>query len=235
MGNAGSESRFRQTPLQMFGISRAKRWRLACFDLDGTLVRGTTVSQHLADRFGQSEQMAGLERRYATGEISNSVVAEETGRSYRGIALPQVVSKLSDIACIEGIDFTLATLRERGVESLLGTVTWSFAAEEFGRRHGFAAVSGTEIELDLHGIPTGNVKRHFDEWDKLEFIRNYCREKGVALAECIAIGDSRSDIPIFEAVGFSIAINATPEARAAASVTLDTEDLTDVLALIPWE
>lgn len=149
----------------MSGVSRSNRWRLACFDLDGTLVQGTTVSQHLADRFDQSEQMAELERRYANGEISNSVVAEETARCYRGIALPHVVLKLRDIACIEGIDSTLETLRERGVESLLGTVTWRFAAEEFGRRHGFAAVSGTEMELDFHGIPTGQVKRHFDEWD----------------------------------------------------------------------
>jgi len=79
------------------GALRTGRWRLACFDLDGTLVRGTTVSQHLADRFGQSERMAELERRYATGEISNSVLAEEQARSYRGIPLPQVVEKLSDI------------------------------------------------------------------------------------------------------------------------------------------
>lgn len=179
--------------------------------------------------------MAELERRYATGEISNSVVAEETARSYRGIPLPQVVAELSDIACIKGIDSTLANLRERGVESLLGTVTWSVAAEEFGRRHGFAAVSGTEIELDRDGIPTGAVKRHFDEWDKLEFVRSYCKANDLDLAEVIAIGDSRSDIALFEAVGFSVALNATPQAREAASVALDTEDLTDVLDLIPWE
>jgi phosphoserine phosphatase len=56
-----------------------------------------------------------------------------------------------------------AALRERGIESLLGTVTWSFAAEEFGRRHGFVAVSGTEIALDSDDVLTGEVKRHFDE------------------------------------------------------------------------
>jgi phosphoserine phosphatase len=211
------------------------RWRLACFDLDGTLVHGTSVSQHLADRFGQSEQMAELERRYSSGEISNSVVAEEQARNYRDIPLPQVVAKLSDIACIEGIDSTLAALREREIESLLGTVTWSFAAEEFRRRHGFAAVSGTEIELDPDGIPTGKVKRHFDEWDKLEFVRSYCEANSIDLAACIAVGDSRSDIPLFEAAGFSIALNATPQAREAASVALDTRDLTDVLDFIPWE
>lgn len=216
-------------------IGAVSRWRLACFDLDGTLVRGTSVSQYLADRFGRSEQMAELERRYAAGEISNSVVAEEQARGYRGVPLPEVVEKLGDIACIDGIDPTLTTLRDRGVESLLGTVTWSFAAEEFSRRHGFLAVSGTEIELDPEGLPTGTVKRHFDEWDKLEFVTSYAKEKGIDLADCIAVGDSRSDVPLFEAVGLAIALNATPQAREAASVTLDTEDLTDILDVIPWE
>jgi phosphoserine phosphatase len=214
---------------------QSNRWRLACFDLDGTLTRGTTVSQHLADRLGQSEQVAELERRYASGDISNSVVAEEQARSYRGIALPQVVAKLGDIACIEGIDSTLAALREREIESLLCTVTWSFAAQEFRRRHGFIAVSGTEIGLDPGGVLTGEVKHHFDEWDKLEFVRSYCKVNDIDLAKCIAVGDSRSDIPLFEAVGFSIALNATPQACEAASVALDTEDLTDILDLIPWE
>jgi phosphoserine phosphatase len=178
--------------------------------------------------------MAVLERRYAAGKISNSVVAEEQARGYRGVPLPQVVEKLGDIACIDGIDPTLAALRERGVESLLGTVTWRFAAEEFGRRHGFLAVSGTEIDLDPDGVPTGEVRRHFDEWDKLEFVASYCEANGIELAECIAVGDSRSDVPLFEAVGLSIALNATPQAREAASVALDTEDLTDILDLIPW-
>jgi phosphoserine phosphatase len=179
--------------------------------------------------------MAALERRYAAGEISNSVVAEETASSYRGIPLEKVVTHLSDIPCIKGIDATLAALGERQIESLLCTVTWSLAAEEFRRRHGFVAASGTEIELDSDGVPTGEVKRHFDEWDKLEFVRSYCKVNDVDLAECIAVGDSRSDIPLFEAVGFSIALNATPQAREAASVSLDTEDLTDVLDVIPWK
>jgi phosphoserine phosphatase len=214
---------------------RSGRWRLACFDLDGTLVRGTSVSQHLADRFGQADRMAELERRYAAGEISNSVVAEEQARGYRGISLSRIVEKLDDIPCIEGIDATLAALRARGIDSLLGTVTWSFAAEELRRRHGFLAVSGTEIALDPDGVPTGEVKRHFDEWDKREFVSTYCEANGLDLADCIAIGDSRSDVPLFETVGLSIALNATPQAREAATVSIDTDDLTDILALIPWD
>lgn len=175
-----------------------------------------------------------LERRYATGEISNSIVADEQARVYRGMPLLQMVAALNDIACIGGIDATLVALRERGIASLLGTVTWSFAAEEFRRRHGFTAVSGTEIALDPDGVLTGEVKRHFDEWDKLDFVRGYCEASAIDLSECIAVGDSRSDIPLFEAVGFSVALNATPQARAAASVAIETEDLIDVLDVIPW-
>lgn len=179
--------------------------------------------------------MAALERRYAAGEISNSVVAEETASSYRGIPPEKIVTHLSDIPCIKGIDATLAVLGERQIESLLCTVTWSLAAEEFRRRHGFVAASGTEIALDRNGVPTGEVARHFDEWDKLEFVRSYCAANGIDLAACIAVGDSRSDVPLFEAVGFSIALNATPQARETATVAIDTEDMTDILDLIPWE
>lgn len=206
--------------------------RLACIDLDGTLVQGTSVSQHLADHFGHGEQMTELERRYASGEISNSVVAEEQAAMYRGMAVTEAIAALEDISCIRGIDATLQALREQGTESLLCTVTWSFAAEEFQRRHGFLAVSGTRIALE-NGLLTGRVERHFDEWDKLEFARAYCDSSGIDLRDCIAIGDSRSDMPLFEAVGFSVALNASEQAREAADVSIDTDDLTDVLDLIP--
>jgi phosphoserine phosphatase len=56
------------------------------------------------------------------------------------------------------------------------------------------------------------------------FAASYCDANDIDLAECIAVGDSRSDFPLFEAVGLSIALNATAQAREAASVALDTEN-----------
>lgn len=195
-------------------------------------MRGTSVSQHLADRFGHGEQMEELERRYASGQISNSVVAEEQAAMYRGKTESEVIAALADITCISGIDTTLRTLREHRIESLLCTVTWTFAAEEFQRRHRFLAASGTQIAL-ADGVLTGAVQRHCNERDKLDFVRAYCDSAGIRLADCIAVGDSRSDVPLFEAVGFSIAINASPQAQAAADVAIDTDDLIDILQLIP--
>jgi phosphoserine phosphatase len=42
-------------------------------------------------------------------------------------------------------------------------------------------------------------------------------------------------VPLFQAVGFSVALNATAQAREAADVALDTDSLSDVLAVIPWD
>jgi phosphoserine phosphatase len=61
----------------------------------------------------------------------------------------------------------------------------------------------------------------------------YAAKRGMSLDECIAIGDSRSDLPLFSAVGLAIALNATPAAAAAAHVAIETDDLRDVLAAIP--
>jgi len=47
------------------------------------------------------------------------------------------------------------------------------------------------------------------------------------------VGDSRSDLPLFGAVGFSVALNGTQAANAAASVAIQTDNLADVLGLIP--
>lgn len=79
------------------------------------------------------------------------------------------------------------------------------------------------------GRLTGQVAQHFDEFDKRDFVRGWCEERATSLDEVVAVGDSRSDLPLFSVVGRSVALNGTPAARAAADESLDTDDLRDVL------
>ncbi|UUZ59251.1 HAD hydrolase family protein [Nocardioides sp. B-3] len=67
--------------------------------------------------------------------------------------------------------------------------------------------------------------------DKRDFALSFCREFGADPADCVAIGDSRSDLPLFRSVGYSIAFNASSEARATATVAVDSNSMTDA---IPW-
>jgi threonine dehydrogenase-like Zn-dependent dehydrogenase len=54
--------------------------------------------------------------------------------------------------------------------------------------------------------PTGEVRA--------QILSDYCDAEGFRLDECVAYADSSSDLPLFEAVGFPVAVN--PETRLAA-------------------
>lgn len=170
-------------------------WRVACFDLDGTLVPGTTVSQHLADAFGHGKVLAELEQRYRAAEISNVEVAQRQAAHFIGRRVDELTEAIASIPRIDGIDDTLEWLRARDVEPILCTVTWRFAADCFRRWYGFTAVSGTEAEVDSAGRLTGRIMRHFDKHDKPAFVTAYCAERAIPLSRCFAVGDSHGDVP----------------------------------------
>ncbi|MFG3602471.1 HAD hydrolase family protein [Micromonospora chersina] len=67
---------------------------------------------------------------------------------------------------------------------------------------------------------------------KRDFAVSVAAELGVDPKRCVAVGDGRSDVPLFAAVGLAIAFNATPAARAAAHVSFDGPDLRAVLPLL---
>ncbi|MCB0968840.1 MAG: hypothetical protein KDB37_18560, partial [Ilumatobacter sp.] len=46
-----------------------------------------------------------------------------------------------------------------------------------------------------------------------QLLEDYCNAEGFRLDECVAYADSSSDLPLFEAVGFPVAVN--PETRLA--------------------
>lgn len=201
------------------------------FDLDGTLLRGTTVSLLLAQWLGQTEEIAELERAFHAHEISNSVVADTSAGWLAGQSTADAWRVLTEGTWIAGMTETFQALATTGVSLLLGTITWSFAAEMLRERYGFAAVSGTEMEAN-DGVLSGKVTRYLDEHDKARFVEDWCAQNGFSMSQVAAVGDSRSDVPLFRRAGTSIALNATPDAREAATHTLDTDDLCDVLALL---
>ena len=79
---------------------------------------------------------------------------------------------------------------------------------------------------------TGQVEQHFEEYHKPLFVREYADEFGIDMSQCVAVGDSRSDISLFNEVGLAIALNAMEQARTAADVSFDTDNITDILPYI---
>jgi phosphoserine phosphatase len=90
------------------------RWPVVFFDLDGTLLRGTSVSVLTADWLGRAGALEELERRYRDGLISNAVVAETSASWFAGRTLAEVDAVLERAPWIAGIAETVSELRAAG-------------------------------------------------------------------------------------------------------------------------
>lgn len=209
-------------------------WRLVVSDMDGTLVTGTTALAHLGTWIGHETKIDGLEEKLVRGEISDREVADSYAQFYKDVALSDAIEAMSDIPSLDDIALGVDALAQRSVEVVIATVSWSFAARGLADLWGFSDVCGAELELDRTSeYFTGRVAHHFQPEDKVAFVSEHCRRMGIGMEQVVAIGDSRSDLPLFRSVGFSVALNASSDARSTASVAVDGNSFLTALRAVP--
>lgn len=177
--------------------------------------------------------MSEIEKAYASGSVTNADVAAFDSQYYRGLAQADISAMLDDIPVIGDIAQTVAWLDKRGIPSVICTLAWQSVGEHFARRYGFVASSGPTLMIGGDGLYTGEVDSDFTEYDKPVFVAALCGVLGIGMSDVFHVGDSRSDVPLFEAVGYSVALNASPVAIQAARAVLETDSLLDVLSVIP--
>jgi phosphoserine phosphatase len=200
-------------------------------DVDGTLVPGTSTGAFLAERLGHADSFARAEAAYSTGLIDNDEVCTIDAAGWRGRDVATVDAWLSDLQLIDGIAETVAWCRARAVQPVLATLAWTAVGSHLARRFGFATWCGPRLETD-RGRYTGRVEQTFDEFAKRDFAVATAARLGVSLSSCAAVGDSRSDLPLFSQVGLSIAFNGTAEAKRTATIAVDGSDLTMTLRVL---
>ena len=203
---------------------------LVFFDVDGTLVPGTSSSQHLARWLGHLPELSAAEAAYDAGTLSNQDACVLDARAWRGRTPAEVHDRLAGLPVVGGITETVAWCRARGVPAYLATLAWEPVGRYLAGRFGFAGWCGPTLAT-AEGYYTGAVGCHFDEFDKRDFAASVAAAAGLPLSACAAVGDSRSDVPLFAAVGLPIAFNATAEVEAAATHAVRG---TDLRAILPY-
>lgn len=199
------------------------------FDVDGTLVPGTSSSLFLAGFLGHRDELVKAEDAYASGALDNRQVSELDAAGWAGVPEDLISGWLDGLPLVSGITETVAWCRQNGLVPVLATLAWSPVGGYLTDRFGFHTFSGPRLETTADGRFTGRVAHHFDEYDKRDFALAHARELGLVPRWCGAVGDSRSDLPLFASVELSVAFNASAGARAAATVTVDDDDLRGVL------
>lgn len=200
------------------------------FDVDGTLTP-TSSGQHLAEFLGHAKVIHEVQAGYGAGSLSSQEAAALEARGWATRTPTEVRGFLESLPLVDGIAETVLWCRQHQLAPVLATLAWDIVGTQLCDRYGFDRACGPRLEL-IDGRYSGKVAEQFDELSKRDFAVSVAGELGVDPKRCVAVGDGRSDLPLFAAVGLAIAFNATPAARAAAHVSIDGTDLRAVLPLL---
>jgi phosphoserine phosphatase len=204
------------------------------FDVDGTLVPDGSSAQFIAAHLGHLAPLKAAEDAYLVGEVDNRHVADVDASGWRGASVDEVRGWLPGLTLVDGIADVVDWCKSEDLLPVLATLAWTVVGDYLCDEFGFAERVGNELEV-ADGRFTGQVRTYVDEFEKLAFARSVAQTTGVDIATCAAIGDARSDIPLFDEVGLSIAFNGDEAASAAARVCVEGTDLRAALpALTAW-
>ncbi|OLT54606.1 hypothetical protein BJF89_16455 [Corynebacterium sp. CNJ-954] len=205
---------------------------LHIFDMDGTLLRGTSASLLLAEHLEVVDEVHDLERASAAGKLSNREFHRRTHRLWQGRLTPEAIHDVFTSApWMNGLAEVFADIDERGDISAVISMSPRFFVDGL-RERGAHYVYASENPLDRQFDPDGVLEGE----DKVRIAQSLLHKLREILPvdddiKIVAYGDSYTDIPLFESGVPSVAVNASPVVEALATTSYRGRDLTRVLAL----
>ncbi|HEY9390696.1 MAG TPA: haloacid dehalogenase-like hydrolase [Mycobacteriales bacterium] len=196
---------------------------LHVFDMDGTLLRGSTASLEIARRLGCLTELVALEEAFACGALDTVGFASGIHELWATLDVVGVRAAFESAPWIAGIADVFADIRERGEHSLVITMSPDFFAERLRDR-------GAD-EVVASRFPPVPFRRPLDPAgilrpvDKVSIADRVLARYGLDRNACVAYGDSMSDAPLFAVLRHTVAVNADIHLRQLGNLHYDGDDL----------
>jgi phosphoserine phosphatase len=196
--------------------------RAHIFDMDGTLLHGTTAPVLLATALGGEDALHALEERFAAGTATTVEFARALHELW-GVVTPELAQRaFAGAPVLDHLRVVLADIHARDERACLITMSPDYFAEQF-LDFGFDAVFASRFPraaatpLDESAILSPE--------DKPTLAARFCAEHGLAMEHAIAYGDSMSDVFLFEAVGLRVSVNGDHHLAERSDVAIQGTDL----------
>lgn len=205
---------------------------LVVLDADSTLIRNEVI-ELLADEAGRREEVAAATEAAMRGEVDFATSLRSRVAALKGVPTDAFARVLARIEPTPGVRELTAAVHARG--GVVGVVSGGFheilddVAPSLGVDR-WRANRLTVRDGALSGTVEGDI---VDAQVKADSLRTWARELGVPERATVAIGDGANDLLMMAAAGLGLAFNAKPAVRAAASLVVGPQDLSEVIPLLP--
>lgn len=220
--------------------------RLACFDLDGTLIHGFPADSpyiwRLLHRHHGSPE-ADLEawrRRFVAGDCSYDEWFQHDVRCLqaRGATRRSLVEAMAPLRAVDGVHQVFEALRGAGYRVTLLSGSVDLAFEAFFPDVVLDAAFLNRFSFDGAGRLVGGVSTAYDMARKADGLRHLAARYGVSMDRTVFVGDAANDVDVARVAGIAVAFNcADPRLAEVAThvVSAPARDLRAILPLIGLE
>lgn len=179
---------------------------LLVFDMDGTLLPGTTANLELGRVLGAEHVVLGLEVEYRSGIIDNPTYASRILDLYGRLSPEHVEDAFRRAPKLSGLRELVSWAEARRVQVAVLTTGPEFFARKFVEHFRFNHVIGGMFPVHRGplDISACDVLRDGDKPRRAEAL---CARLGISESRCVVVGDSRSDVALFARFQGSIALN----------------------------
>ncbi|MEU7638636.1 HAD family hydrolase [Streptomyces sp. NPDC039016] len=205
--------------------------KLHLFDMDGTLLHGSAAAVEISRQLGLDGEIAALEGAFAAGELTPAGFAQRACALWAAdLTEAQVAAAFEGAPWLVGIRDVWADIRARGERCAVISLSPGFFVERLlawgvDTAHGsrWPAVPIRE-PLEPAGILSSSAKVRITD--------DLCARYGLTREDCVAYGDSMSDVELFAVVPKSVAVNADHHVSDLATYAYTGRDLREAYELV---
>ena len=217
------------------------RPRLHLFDLDGTLLHGSSAAVEISRQLGLDAEIRELEIAFAEQGLTPPDFAARACALWSELTEQHVEAAFAQAPWLAGIREVWEEIRARGERCAVISLSPDFFVRRLLDRSPPSSDGRTGGGADAaHGSrwPAVPFREPVDPAGilsaaaKVRIADELCAEFGVLRSECVAYGDSMSDAELFAAVPVSVAVNADRHLRGRASFEYQGHDLREAYELI---
>ncbi len=207
-----------------------RRKKLLVADMESTII-GEELIDEIADFAGLRERISAVTARAMRGEIEFEGALRERVALLAGLEAKVLDAVLARVTITPGAETAVATMKRFGATCALVSGGFSVFTKRIADRLAFDVEQANTLEIS-GGRLTGRVAEPIlGREAKLAALRRLASERGLDMAETLAVGDGANDLAMIREAGLGVAFRAKPLVATEAKASIVHGDLTALLYL----